>query len=181
MSALAVPPASTLSGAVSALSFDQAKAALALARGGTVSAAADSIGVHRSSIYFWLKSDPNFKRAIEEIRREWNERLIDEMRRLESLALLRLRHILENDSVPAGVQLRAALTILTRLKETSVTPEWSLPRMESLGFTIDDEPSAGKLELAPQQMPGHSCCSAQACALRDNRCLKGVLRHGHRL
>ena len=106
------------------------------------SAAADSIGVHRSSIYNWFKSDPNFKQAIEEVRREWNERLIDEMRRLESLALLRLRHILEDDCVPAAVQLRAALTILTRLKETSVSPEWSLPRMESLGFTIDDDPTA---------------------------------------
>ena len=142
MSALAVPPASPPSTAVSALSLDQSKAALALARGGTVSAAADSIGVHRSSIYHWFKNDPNFKQAIEEVRSEWNERLIDEMRRLESLALLRLRHILEDPSVPAGVQLRAALTILTRLKETSVSPEWSLPRMESLGFTIDDDPSA---------------------------------------
>jgi AcrR family transcriptional regulator len=140
MWALSVPPASTPSGAVSALSIDQAKAALALARGGTVSAAADSIGVHRSSIYHWFKSDPNFKQAVEEIRREWNDRLIDEMRRLESLALLRLRHILEDDSVPAGVQLRAALTILTRLKESSVSPEWSLPHMESLGYTIEDDP-----------------------------------------
>jgi len=140
MSALAVPPASTPSTAVSALSLDQAKAALALARGGTVSAAADSIGVHRSSIYHLFKSDPNFKQAIEEVRREWNERLIDEMRRIESLALLRLRHILEDDSVPSGVQLRAALTILTRLKETSVSPEWSLPHMESLGYTIDEDP-----------------------------------------
>ena len=87
MPALAVPPASTPSTALSALSLDQAKAALALARGGTVSAAADSIGVHRSSIYNWFKSDPNFKQAIEEVRREWNERLIDEMRRLESLAV----------------------------------------------------------------------------------------------
>ena len=69
------------------LSLDQAKAALALARGGTVSAAADSIGVHRSSIYNWYKSDPSFKLAIEEIRHEWNQRLTDEMRRLESLAL----------------------------------------------------------------------------------------------
>ena len=44
ISALAVPPASTPSTAVSALSLDQAKAAQP--RGGAVSAAADSIGVH---------------------------------------------------------------------------------------------------------------------------------------
>jgi len=62
MSARVAPPASTTSTAVSALSLDLA---MALARGGTVSTAADSIGV-------WFNSYPNLKQAIEEIRREWN-------------------------------------------------------------------------------------------------------------
>jgi hypothetical protein len=63
MSALAVPPASTPSTAVSALSLDRAKAAPA--RGVTVPAAADSIGVHRSKsvdefsglLRWWLSTD----------------------------------------------------------------------------------------------------------------------------
>ena len=139
MSALAAPTVST-GAAIGALSLDQAKAALALARGGTVSAAAGAIGVHRSSIYNWFKSDPNFKQAIDQIRRDRNESLIDEMRELESLALARLRHILEDDSVPAAVQLRAALTLLSRPKEPSGSEEWNVPRMESLSTTLDRKP-----------------------------------------
>jgi hypothetical protein len=61
MSALAAPTIPTRPDPVGALSTAQIKAALTLAYGGTVSAAADSIGVHRSSIYNWFKSDPNFK------------------------------------------------------------------------------------------------------------------------
>ncbi|MEK7409723.1 MAG: helix-turn-helix domain-containing protein [Acidobacteriota bacterium] len=144
MSACPAPPAATRSGVFSALSHDQAEAALTLARGGTVSAAADAIGVHRSSIYNWFKTDPNFKQAIEEIRRDRNDRLMDDIRHLESLAISRLRHILEDGSVPAAVQLRAALTILTRPKPTAGMEEWNLPRMESLRTTIDRRPSVAE-------------------------------------
>ena len=73
---MAVPPASTPSGAVSDFSLDQAEAALA--RGGTVYAPADFISAHRPSIYNWFKGAPNFKQAIQEVRSEWNERLIDD-------------------------------------------------------------------------------------------------------
>ena len=140
MSACPAPPAATRSGAFSTLSHDQAEAAHTLARGGTVSAAADAIGVHRSSIYNWFKTDPHFKQAIEEIRRDRNERLLDDLRQLESLAISRLRNILESDSVPASVQLRAALTILTRPKPSPAVEEWNLPRMESLSTTLDRRP-----------------------------------------
>ena len=140
MSACPAAPAATESGAFSALSVDQAKAALTLARGGTVTAAADAIGVHRSSIYNWFKNDPNFKQAIEEIRRDRNERLSDQMRELDSLALSRLRRVMEDDSIPAAVQLRAALAVLKRPKEAGGFEGWNLPRMESLRHTIDRKP-----------------------------------------
>jgi AcrR family transcriptional regulator len=123
-----------------ALSAAQTKAALTLAYGGTVSAAADAIGVHRSSIYNWFKSDPNFKQAVEQIRRDRNERLSDQMRELEALALARLRRLLEDDSVPASVQLRAALAILNRPKESSGREDWNVPRMESLDATLNRKP-----------------------------------------
>ncbi len=144
MSACPAAPAATGSGVLSALSVDQAKAALTLARGGTVTAAADAIGVHRASIYNWFKKDPGFKQAIEEIRRDRNERLIDEMRALDSLALSRLRRILEDDSVPAAVQLRAAMAVLKRPKEPSGIEEWNVPRMESLRHTIDRKPNVAE-------------------------------------
>ena len=142
MSALATPviPIRPDPGPLGALSAAQTTAAFTLAHGGTLSAAADAAGVHRSSIYNWFKSDPNFKQAVEEIRRDRNERLIDQMRELESLALARLRRLLEDDSVPASVQLRAALAILNRPKEAPGIEEWNLPRMESLDATLNRKP-----------------------------------------
>ena len=140
MSALAAPTIPTNPDPVGALSAAQTKAAYTLAYGGTVSAAADSIGVHRSSIYNWFKSDPNFKQAVEETRRDRNERLADQMRELESLALARLRRLLEDDSVPASVHLRAALAILNRPKESSGREDWNVPRMESLDATLNRKP-----------------------------------------
>jgi hypothetical protein len=142
MSALAAPvvPTRPDPGPLGALSAAQTTAALTLAYGGTVSAAADTAGVHRSSIYNWFKSDPNFKQAVEEIRRDRNERLIDQMRELESLALARLRCLLDDDSVPASVQLRAALAILNRPKEAPGIEEWNVPRAESLETTLKRKP-----------------------------------------
>ncbi len=144
MSACPTAPPAARPGALSTLSIDQAKAALALARGGTVSAAADAIGVHRASIYNWFKSDPNFQQAIEEIRRDRIERLNDQMRELDSLALSRLRRILEDDSVPAAVQLRAALAVLERSKKLLGIEEWNVPRMESLGATLERKPDVAE-------------------------------------
>ncbi len=141
MPAPAAPTAPKRPDPVGALSAAQTKAALTLAYGGTVSAAADAIGVHRSSIYNWFKSDPNFKQAIEEIRRDRYERLADQMRELEALALARLRRLLEDDSVPASVQLRAALAILNRPKELSGREAWNVPQMESLEVTLNRKPS----------------------------------------
>ena len=140
MRALATPAVPTSPDPVGALSAAQTKAALTLAYGGTVTAAADAIGVHRSSIYNWFKSDPNFKQAVEEIRRDRYERLNDQMRELEALALTRLRRLLEDDSVPASIQLRAALAILNRPKEPSGREEWNVPHMESLGATLERRP-----------------------------------------
>ena len=140
MSACPTAPPAASAGALSTLSVDQAKAALTLARGGTASAAADAIGVHRASIYNWFKNNPDFKQAIEEIRRDRIERLNDEMRAIDSLALSRLRRILEDDSVPAAVHLRAALAVLKRPKEPSGREEWNVPRMESLRNTLDRKP-----------------------------------------
>ena len=140
MSALAAPTAPTSPDPVGALSAAQTKAALTLAYGGTVTAAADAIGVHRSSIYNWFKNDPNFKQAVEAIQRDRYERLCDQMRELESLALARLRRLVEDDSVPASVQLRAALAILNRPKRTLRIEEWNVPRMENLGATLERKP-----------------------------------------
>ncbi len=146
MSSPAVQPAPR-SAACGGLSEDQAQAAVMLARGGTVTAAADAIRVHRSTIYNWFKSDPSFQTAIEEIRRERRERLIDEMTELESLALASVRRALEDPSVPPSVKLRAALAVLNRSLTQDGMESWRLPHMrpmQTLGRPV------GKIAEPPQ-------------------------------
>lgn len=120
----------------------QARAAITLAHGGTVTVAAAEAGVHRSTIYNWFENDPVFQLAINEIYRERNLRLLDEMRQIETLALTRLRRILEDDTVPASIHLRAAMQVLNRPKHVMGNAEkWSLPVMEDLDRTIEKRPS----------------------------------------
>ena len=128
------------SGNARVLTPDQTRAAIALAQGRTVTAAADSIGVHRSTLYNWFKDDPVFRRAVEEIRRERYERVKDEMRDLENLALARLRRILEDDAVPPAVQLRAAMLVLNRPFDTLGLETWHTPSSENLETTVQRRP-----------------------------------------
>jgi hypothetical protein len=124
-----------------ALTSEQTRAAIALAQGRTVTATADAIGVHRSTLYNWFKEDPAFRRAVDEIRRERYERLNDEMRDLESLALSRVRRILEEDSAPAAIQLRAAMLVLNRPVDSIGLENWRMPQMENFETTLEHRPS----------------------------------------
>ena len=119
----------------------QARAAITLAHGGTVTAAAAAAGVHRSTIYHWYDKDVRFWAAVNDVQKERNLRLLDEMRHLESLALSRLRRILEDDTVSPSVHLRAATLILNRPKDaTWRTEKWSLPKMENLDQQLEKTP-----------------------------------------
>jgi len=134
-------------GAASALTPDQTRAAIALAQGRTVTAAADSIGVHRSTLYNWFKEDPAFRCAVDEIRRERFERVKDEMRDMENLALARVRRILEDNAVAPAIQLRAAMLVLNRTFDAAGFETWNMPAPENLETTLQRRP--GVLE-APQ-------------------------------
>jgi len=136
---------STPAGTARALNPEQTRAATALAQGSTVTAAADAIGVHRSTLYKWYKDDPRFRQAVDEIRKERYERLEDQMRDVESLALSRVRRLLEDDAVPAAVQLRTAMIVLNRPLQSLGTEQWHVPLMEDLEATLEYRPSLVKV------------------------------------
>jgi len=132
-----------------ALTPEQTRAAIALAQGATVTAAADSVGIHRSTLYNWFKDDPAFRCAVEEIRRERYERIKDQMRELETLALSRVRRILEDDSAPAAIQLRAAILVLNRPLDHIGLETWHTPATEDLNLTLERRPSLLKQPDTP--------------------------------
>jgi uncharacterized protein (UPF0147 family) len=120
---------------LSELSPVQAKVVLALTQGNATTQAAQSAGVHRSTVYEWLRNDPGFAAALRQSRREYVQTLRDQMKELSAIALSTLRSLLEDPNTPAAVRLRAALAVLERPRY----PEqgWNLP--ESLNTTRQDE------------------------------------------
>jgi AcrR family transcriptional regulator len=131
------------------LSPKQAQAATALARGATVTRVADALGIHRSTIYYWFKSDSLFRKALTELHREREERLRDEMRELEFLALSTLRDILQDPCAPAGVRLRAAMAVITRPSSSLGGEDWRLPQAEPIDRALERCPDlAGPFSFA---------------------------------
>jgi hypothetical protein len=69
------------------LSPVQAQVAIALAAGQTVTDAAQAAGVHRSTVYGWLKNDARFQTAFDKCRQERAANLMNQLTELENLAL----------------------------------------------------------------------------------------------
>ncbi len=109
---------------ISTLPPAQAQVVAALAKGQTITAAAAEAGIHRTTIHHWLRTEPDFKTAVETAQREHISSLNDEMRALSALALAALRSLLEDPSTPPSIRLKAALAVLQR--ENLPNKTWSL-------------------------------------------------------
>lgn len=107
------------------LSPVQAQVVEALASGSTVTAAATTAGIHRSTIYNWYESNDTFVTAVGQARADYTDALRDQLRDLSALALDTIRQILVDPKAPASVRLKAALAVLERPQ----FPErgWNLP------------------------------------------------------
>ena len=75
------------------LSPVQAQVALSLASGASLSKAAQSVGVGRSTVYAWLQNEPNFSSAVEQAKSEFVITLRDQIRDLAAKALSTLEAI----------------------------------------------------------------------------------------
>lgn len=106
----------------STLTAIQLQVANAIAHGVTHTAAAKAAGVHRTTLYHWLRTVPEFQTAIREARNDYSAALRDELQELASLALTDLRSLLADPNTPAAVRLRTSLAILERAGSP-----WTLP------------------------------------------------------
>jgi AcrR family transcriptional regulator len=111
---------------LSTLSPVQAQVIQALAKGSTVTAAANAAGVHRTTIHHWLRTQKEFASALEQAREEYVEQLRDELQELSGLALSKMRELLDDPNTPASVRLRAALAVLQRPSFPKAA--WALPQ-----------------------------------------------------
>lgn len=125
MSATAIRHFPTEITQMTTLSPVQAQVVAALAQGRTVTAAARDAGIHRSTIYEWFKTVPEFPAAVDEARAEYTEILRDDLKDLAAQALSALHAILDDPKAPAGPRVRAALAVLNRPQFPQ--HDWHLP------------------------------------------------------
>jgi hypothetical protein len=97
----------------------------ALAAGSTLTAAAEAYGVHRVTVYRWMKTSQPFSAALHRARAEFVLARRDDLHQLSNRALETLLAILDNPRSSPAVLLRTAMFILQRpqLPKTG----WSMP------------------------------------------------------
>ncbi len=97
----------------------------ALAAGSTLTNAAETYGVHRVTVYRWMKTLKPFAEALHRARAEFVLARRDDLHHLSNRALETLLAILDNPESSPAVLLRASMFILQRpqLPKTG----WSMP------------------------------------------------------
>ena len=96
------------------LSPAQAQFLAALSQGLTISAAAESAGVHRTTTYNWYNTSPEFAAAFNEAREAHADKTRTETEDLTALALKTLRELMEDPKASPSIRLKAALAVLKR-------------------------------------------------------------------
>jgi transposase-like protein len=123
MSSLALPSDSTLS----TLSDVQRRVLQSLAEGTTVTTAAAANGIHRTTIYHWIRTLKEFAAGVESAKAEYRQQLSDELKEMSATALATLRRLMTDAATPSAVKLKAALSVLERLPNGWILPEALTP------------------------------------------------------
>ncbi|MBI4906788.1 MAG: SEC-C domain-containing protein [Acidobacteria bacterium] len=110
---------------LAALSPVQAQVVLSLSTGASVSAAAESHHVGRTTIYSWFRQ-PAFAHALDEAKAEYTLALRDELHDASRKAIRTLTSIMDKPDAPDSVRLKAALAILNRPQ--SADESWKFPQ-----------------------------------------------------
>ena len=98
----------------------QLEALEALARGCTVTDAAKTAGVHRSTVHNWCTDITGFRAALRHSKTQTAQRIEDGFQSMATLALDTMRHLLESEKTPASIKLKAAQSILDAIKNLAV-------------------------------------------------------------
>jgi len=94
------------------LAPQQAEVITALARGATVTDATKQANIDRTTFYLWLRSDATFQAELNRAKQEQMDAMRAQLRVLAEMAVSTVREMLTGTDVPAGVRLKAALSVL---------------------------------------------------------------------
>src|ERR1051326_3206307 len=134
------------------LSPVQERVALSLGSGLTITGAAQEAGLHRATLYRWLKTHPGFAAAVQQARTEFILARRDDLHYLSNRAMETLLAILDNPRSSPAVLLRASMFILQRSETRG--KGWcmptSLPEPELLETTDIPEPASNEMQHETQ-------------------------------
>jgi transposase-like protein len=102
----------------SVLTPRQARVANALAKGATITEAAAEAGLHRGTIYRWLKTQKQFQEAASNARGAYALALRKELQDLSNTVFATLRALLTDPKTTIAVRQRLALAYLARWQFT---------------------------------------------------------------
>ena len=108
------------------LTPNQLDAIQALSSGRSATAAADAIGIHRTTIHHWCRTIPEFRHHLEAAKQARIDLIRDQMHELTFPAFSLLKQTLNDESASPALRIRTALAIL----KFAATPE-KLPTAKS--------------------------------------------------
>jgi uncharacterized protein YchJ len=125
----------------------QSRVLQALAKGATMTAAAAACNLHRSTLYLWIKSQPEFNAGVREARTECYRDLCELRQEMHDLAWSTLRSLLADPNTPASVRLRAALAVLNNgFKSPELDEASTVESVESV-----ESPAVSKTTAVPKK------------------------------
>jgi AcrR family transcriptional regulator len=104
----------------------QDEVATLLVHGATITDAANAVGLCRTTIYSWIKSEDRLRRALQYGRDEYAIGLRDDLRQLAETALRALMDILRDPSVSPAVRTKTSMFIMKRPKSPNKGC-WTMP------------------------------------------------------
>ena len=117
-----VQPGVRLDSLVEKLDVDQVAVYQAVVGGMTYKDAAESAGVGRSTIFYWLRSDPYFKAAINAWKAEQNEAANARLSKMTDKAVNNVEKALDNGDAKVSYQFLKDRGLLAKQKEGAVDP-----------------------------------------------------------
>ncbi len=112
----------------------------ALSLGQSVTAAADSIGIHRTTVHHWSRTIPEFRHCLEAAKQSRIDIVRDQMHELTTPSIAILRNVIEDESASPALRIRTALSIL---KFVTATEKSCLPKETSAEVLMDISYAAG--------------------------------------
>ena len=122
-----------------------------LLSGSTVAAAARELGIDRTTIYAWHKSNPAFTIHLDRARSIQAQITADSLQDLASTAINTIHEILVCQATPPAIRLRAAQAVLKDCRqptaaETSEPPQ-EIPHISTEIDTFDEETNVAHIHI----------------------------------